>query len=93
MAASDGFAPYVAVVDVNFGVSALRDRARQTRHTVTPALRTRSGNRIATCRAPSTDTVNAHRPDERGALRLTHWLEVLQAGVRASYFRKMRRRT
>jgi hypothetical protein len=45
--------------------------------------------RIASCRAPSTGTVNeAHRPEARGALRLTDWLGVSRARIRASYFRQ-----
>jgi len=44
-------------------------------------------DRIATSRAPSTNTVtDAHRPEEKGALGRTHWLGVSQAGIRASHF-------
>jgi hypothetical protein len=71
--------------------SAPRDGARHPRHAVTRAARTRSSR-------PNRDmssTVKghldqAHRLEERGALRLTHWLGVSQARVRASYFRKLR---
>jgi hypothetical protein len=46
--------------------------------TVTPSRAQREPgpvDRIATCRAPSPGTLNeAHRPEERGALRLTHRL-------------------
>jgi hypothetical protein len=58
--------------------------------TVTPSGAQRTpapGDRIATSRAPSTGTVNeAHRPEERGTLRLTDWLGGSQASIRASYF-------
>jgi hypothetical protein len=58
--------------------------------TVTPSRAQREPaplDRIAICRAPSTGTVNeAHGPGERGALRLTHWLAVSQARIRALYF-------
>jgi hypothetical protein len=44
-------------------------------------------DRIATSRVPPTGTVNeADRPEARGALRLTHWLAVSQARIRASPF-------
>ena len=43
------------------GASALRDGARQTRHTVRRAPRTRSSSRIAGCRAP----VSSHRRSHR----------------------------
>jgi hypothetical protein len=64
--------------------------------TVTPSRAQRDPapvDRIATSRAPSTGTVNeAHRPEERGALRLTHWLAVSQARIRRRTSRKRRHR-
>ena len=66
-----------------------RDGARHRRHAVTPSRAQREHapvDRIATCRAPSTDTVNeAHRPEERGALAALIG-SGSRAGIRASHF-------
>ncbi len=65
--------------------AAPRDGVRHHRHASRARRESASLDRIATSRAPSTDTVNeAHRPEEKGALRRTHCARALSGRGGAS---------
>src|SRR2546427_9172455 len=64
-------------------------RVRVPLTTITPSRAQREPapvERSARCRAPSTGTIKRPIDPRRGALRVTHWLAVSQARIRASYF-------